>query len=534
MWSISRRLAVCHGRPFAGVVVRTGKARWMGSKKNDVSFKSLGVSGVVVNELLAMGVKNPTEVQEKTIPRLLSMDIERNLQPNPELATQLASRKSDKLRDLPTNGRSIVVASETGSGKTLAFLLPIFELIKKEEALSGMETRKARPKAIVLCPTRELALQISIVAKQLSHAYKARVSVLTGGIQRSKAKRTLQNPIDLLICTPRAALGARDNNTLYLGSVKHIILDEADTLLGDRDFVQEFHELTRVMELYGSALNFVFVGATILSSKSRSIADVAKASYGRDRQSEFSKVVIQAHCNDRKRKFEVVRSSSHGLLPEGIQIDVEVGNETSKHPTLLSLLRRETSNRVIVFTNSINSARSTNHTLEDEMADDGVGIYSVHGQMPPAMRERQMKAFLSDTGMNDGSHLSIRKKILVTTDAGSRGLDIKGATDVICFDLPSSLADFIHRVGRSGRMGAQGRVTLLSRGTNKDERLINILLASVPRKENAPSETSSAQERVDFTAYRTPTLRHTTKHARLKRQSKPVKRFVAITKARDT
>ncbi len=521
-------------------------------------FLRMGLSSAFAPALEAMGLREPSEVQQRAIPLLLGLSYgsrrpaldagfksraaARDTAPGASAAHDTASGASTTRSAAPVVGASVVVAGETGGGKTLAFLLPVMELLKREEAKGALETRAARPRALVLAPTRELAQQIYGVAKLLSHHVKVRVELVTGGSRNETVKRALRGPVDLLVSTPGQALALRDDRTspaqLFLGSVKHLVVDEADVVAGSHQgFRPELEKLMRPMRDRGNLLNTVWVGATVVEARAQREAQRDKHSYGRDDNGAAALRWIKDAAKALGDRVEIVRTPALGTLPAGLALDVEVGSETSMHPALLSAFRagihargaaRDRS-RTIVFCNSIPSCRSTNHLLEAEAPFDHGAVMSVHGGMPPALRERQFRAFMADVPGH---------KVLVCTDIVSRGLDfVRDVDHVIMFDLPGSVSDFIHRVGRTARAGAQGRVTLLSRGTRHDERLINVLLSAAPRAGDGGRDLanregdarSPAQRQIDFEAsrYRTPVLRHTTKHARLRGRGQAATAFLA-------
>ncbi len=498
----------------------------------------MGLSSAFAPALEAMGVREPSDVQRRAIPVLLGLGYGSR---RPDLD---AGSNARAVSGPPpaVAGASVVVAAETGGGKTLAFLLPLMELMKREEVKSGApETRAARPRALVLAPTRELAQQIYGVAKLLSHHVKLRVELVTGGSRDETVKRALRGPVDLLVSTPGQALALRDDRTsaapLFLGSVKHLVVDEADVVAGSHQgFRPELEKLMRPMHDRGNLLNKVWVGATVLEARAQREAQRDKRSYGRDDNGAAALRWIKDAARALGDRVEIVRTPALGSLPAGLALDVEVGSETSMHPALLSAFRagihargpERDRSRTIIFCNSIPSCRSTNHVLEAEAPFDHGAVMSMHGAMPPALRDRQFRAFMADVPGH---------KVLVCTDIVSRGLDfVRDVDHVIMFDLPGSVSDFIHRVGRTARAGAQGRVTLLSRGTRHDERLINVLLAAAPRAGDGDGDRddrdgdarSPAQRRIDFEAsrYRTPVLRHTTKHARLRGRGRAATAFV--------
>ena len=478
------------------------------SFKSYGNFTRLGLSERFDETLENLNIEYPTDIQKKMIPQLLAL--------------------KSGIRQPNEERKNLVIASETGSGKTLGFLMPLMELIKRDEAIFGIEKKIGRPKILILTPTRELAVQISKVAKLLSHGIKLRVDCVTGGMFKRLQKRVVQSPIDIVISTPGHALAMRDRQkSIFLGSVRHLVVDEADVVTGYRSgFREDLEALIKPMEDYGSLINKVWVGATTVISLERRKIQQLLRSYGRDTQTSTGILWIRERAQYYKERLDVIKSSNVGKLPFGLKFDVAIANETSKHPVLLSVLmsslksfQANSSNfsRSLIFCNSLASCRSTCYAVESNSDSHEIQMFSVNGEMPPGLRARQIDMFLSND-QDTGS--SCKHKVLITTDILSRGLDFNLEIEhVIMFDLPSSVSDFIHRIGRTARgPNSHGRVTLISKGTNKDERTINYFLASIPPQNIDQSVDIDTRMRSALQLYKHPILKHSSKHARLKKR----------------
>ena len=439
------------------------------------AFEKLGIRNEIAQALLkAFDIQEPSQLQKLSIPAIF--DIENN----------------EETKNVGTN---IIIASETGSGKTLGFLLPIIELIKREEEeTNNIQAKVARPKALIITPTRELAIQIGQIAKSLSHFAKFRVQCFTSGTPARSEKKKLQTPMDIVVTTAAKARSLRDKDkALFFGDVKYLIVDEADTILSERGgFLEDFIPLIRPMEKKGSLLHQIWVGATLLPSQNRTQAQIRKGSYGRDASATESLEFIKKYNEMRRQIIKYVKTDTLGVLPPGLKVDVASGTEVTKLPTLFSVFRGHKNSmmkqdpdrkvtRTLIFCNSISSCRAVNYRLEEEERISGVSAFCLHGEMPPKLRSKQWNAFNAPPLeiLDEVEH-----RVLACTDIAARGLDFDRKIDhVIMFDLPDSISDFIHRIGRTARGGtalnAHGKVTLISKETNSDRRLVSILMSSV-------------------------------------------------------
>ncbi|KAL2894387.1 DEAD-box ATP-dependent RNA helicase 39 [Bienertia sinuspersici] len=163
------------------------------------SFSELGLNEEVMGSLEEMGISVPTEIQCIGIPTVLE-------------------------------GKSVVLGSHTGSGKTLAYMLPIAQLLRRDENISGILMRPRRPRAVVLCPTRELSEQVFRVAKAISHHARFRSTMVSGGGRLRPQEDSLNIPIDMVVGTPGRILQHIDDGNLVFGDIKYLVLDEADTM----------------------------------------------------------------------------------------------------------------------------------------------------------------------------------------------------------------------------------------------------------------------------------------------------------------
>ena len=385
-------------------------------------------------------------------------------------------------------GGSVALGSGTGTGKTLSYALPIVHLIKEAEA-KGVGTRGKHPRALVILPTRELERQVLSVFKQLAHCAKVRVLGISGGSKQGVQRIALDSAVDIIVATPGRLSLLLEQRRLSLADVRHVVIDEVDTMMGDSQFAEELRAVlgplrtansagkdqpeVRVSQLdvngarpkrgFG-AVQVILAGATI-PRRARTLVesafpDITFVTSGSlhlapERVTQrFERVAgdPEAKHNTLFALIEELRET--GVIANAVtsasraqahnatqQVDLVPANTSS---TQSPRLRRESlkrSGRLMIFCNTIPSARSTAHAL----AEAGLSLACLHGGIPPQLREREYAAF------RDGL-----VPVLVCTDAAARGLDLPSVSHVVNFDFPLSPIDYLHRVGRTGRAGAAG------------------------------------------------------------------------------
>ncbi|KAK1932368.1 DEAD-box ATP-dependent RNA helicase 39 [Phytophthora citrophthora] len=374
------------------------------------SFQDLGVDARVVNGLKEMKITTPTGIQQKSIPAILAR-------------------------------HDVLCAAQTGTGKTLAYLVPVVEQILRKEAakqrehdakgISGhAEVVLGRPSALILLPSRELALQVASVAKQLSHSAKFASCTITSGERKSIQQRNTARRLDLVIGTPGRVAKCISKGDFFVSRIDTVVVDEADTLFDAKmGFRKELDAVLGPIQASAAKrsqpLQMILAAATIRSP----IDQVLKKKFGELRVVSDDKI----HKTPTTIKEEFVRVS-----PE------------SKHSALREALHLHSRRaaKTMIFCRNSASVRSTEHTLREHGFQDAVCL---HGDMPPARRHDAIHAFTEDPNVN----------ILVCTDLAARGLDVESVKHVIMFDFPKSAVDYVHRAGRTGRAGELGLVTSL-------------------------------------------------------------------------
>lgn len=406
-----------------GTVNRTTIPATMGGLFTSTSFASLGLEPIVVASLQEMSIVQPTTVQSRGIPAILS-------------------------------GGDVILGAATGSGKTLAYLLPVVQALKNAEALrmdSDPPLRvRRRPRAIILVPTRELADQVLGVGRALAHGIKFRIASAVGGTSESIRRLNMRwdQPIDVLVATTGRLLQLVRERELDVRFVSHVVIDEVDTMF-DKGFGPEVRQIL-------SAVRSIPLKSESHSNHSSNLAQLvaAGATHPPEAVSVYQETFIKAVRIDVDLHMAPV-----GLEQRFIRVRGD-----SKLSELPSLVRDDDASRtgVMIFCNTVESCRFVHHYL----TEINIAAVCVHGDMPAVMREREYARFATMDGESE-------RAVLVCTDVTGRGVDHAKVGHVILFDFPASAVDYVHRAGRTARAGAKGRVT--SFVTKKDENLARAL-----------------------------------------------------------
>lgn len=307
-------------------------------------------------------------------------------------------------------GKDLIVQAQTGSGKTIAFLAPILHGL----AENHLKPRGAATRALVLVPTRELAMQVGDRARELAKHLSVPMKITTafGGVSINPQMLALRGGTDLLIATPGRLLDLVRQNAVSLAALEHLVIDEADKLL-DLGFTEEMEELRGLLPAKRQTLLF---SATMNTAVQEVIHSFLKAPLS-----------IQVEAGP---ELAVSIQEKAYLLPM-----------EQKGPFLRELLAREDWAQVLVF---VASGRRADNVVR-KLANNGIRALSIHGDKSQSARTDAMQQFRSG-----------ELRILVATDLISRGIDVSSLACVINYDLPRSPRDYVHRVGRTGRAGADG------------------------------------------------------------------------------
>ncbi|GJG93903.1 DEAD/DEAH box helicase [Cupriavidus pauculus] len=348
-------------------------------------------------------------------------------------------------------GGDLLAGAQTGTGKTAGFTLPMLQLLS-ESAARNPAPRGARPqvRALVLTPTRELAAQVEESVRNYGKYLKLRSMVMFGGVGINPQIEALKRGVDIVVATPGRLLDHVSQRTIDLSHVELLVLDEADRML-DMGFI---HDIRKVLNVLPPKRQNLLFSATF-SDDIRALADRLlnnPASIEVARRNTTAETVAQ-------RVFPVDRERKRELLAH--------------------LVRQHDWHQVLVFTRTKHGA----NRLAEQLTKDGLSALAIHGNKSQSARTRALTEFKAGT-----------LRLLVATDIAARGIDIDQLPHVVNFDLPNVPEDYVHRIGRTGRAGAEGEAISLvcvdEHGLLRDiERLIKrqIEQVSLPGFEVDPS-----------------------------------------------
>ncbi len=375
------------------------------------SFSELSISALLKSNLTKHGFKEPTPVQAQAI--------------EPALA-----------------GRDLVATAQTGTGKTLAFVLPIINLLGGEPSHAGI-------RAVILSPTRELAIQIHDTFAQMAAGSSVRAAVVIGGMNERAQLQAIRKGAQVVIATPGRLYDFLSRGLVELGKVRILVLDEADRML-DMGFLPT---IKRIMAAIPTGRQTMLFSATIETSV---------------------KHLVETHVRNALR----IEIGSTTKPVEKIDLHLyEV--EPDRKLGLLQMMLREETGSFLVFTRTKHGA----DRLAKKLSHEGLKIATIHGNRSQNQRSQALKGF------QDGYY-----RVLVATDIAARGIHVEGISHVVNYDLPQVAEDFIHRAGRTGRAGACGTAsTFATRGERADVAQIERLLAVRLVRRLVPAEVAREQ-----------------------------------------
>jgi ATP-dependent RNA helicase RhlE len=348
-------------------------------------FDSLGLAAPLARVVGELGYEKPTPVQEQAIPLVLA-------------------------------GRDVMAGAQTGTGKTAAFALPILHRLLPQASASASPARHP-VRALVLTPTRELAVQVAQSFRDYGRHVPLRTTVVYGGVDMDAQIRELRRGVEVLVATPGRLLDHVQNKTVMLNQVAVLVLDEADRML-DMGFLPDIRRIIALLPQ--TRQNLLFSATfpdeirTLAKTLLRDPAEVQVAA--RNAVTELVSHVLHPVAREKKRELLAYLVQTRGLK------------------------------QVLVFTGTRIGANRLAHQLRR----DHIHADAIHGDKTQAEREAALADFKSG-----------KTAVLVATDVASRGLDIEGLPQVINFDVPHSPEDYVHRIGRTGRAGLTGEAISL-------------------------------------------------------------------------
>jgi ATP-dependent RNA helicase DeaD len=301
------------------------------------------------------------------------------------------------------DGCDVIGQAKTGTGKTAAFGIPLIEML---------ERRGRGPQAIILAPTRELTQQIVGELQKLTRDAEISVCGTFGGEPIDKQIRALSHGVDLVVGTPGRVLDHIERRTLYLGDIVHVVLDEADRML-DIGFRPD---IERILRKLPSPRQTLLLSATIN-------ADVRRLSQ------RYMFEPIEVNLSRDEPSVDTIRQYYISVTAD------------RKLDLLVLLLARDRPRQCIVFTRTKRGV----DRLADRLHKTLKGVSAIHGDLPQTTRDRVMRGFRSG-----------QISVLVATDVVGRGIDVEGISHVINYDIPDDPENYVHRIGRTGRMGKDG------------------------------------------------------------------------------
>ena len=344
-----------------------------------MTFEKLGLVAPILKALKAVGYETPTPIQQQAIPQLLE-------------------------------GKDLLGSAQTGTGKTAAFAIPIIQGLY-EDFHRGSGQRKIR--ALVVTPTRELALQIDENFKLYSQFTGLRSTVIFGGVKQGKQVTAIKRGVDILVATPGRLLDLLGQGIFNLEHLDYFVLDEADQML-DMGFI---HDIRRIIKLIPEQRQSLFFSATM----PQNIVDLS-----------------------RQILTDPVRVSIAPEQPTAERVDQAVYfvSKKAKRDLLVHLLKERKGDSCLVFSRTKYGADKIVKMLRKK----NIGAAAIHGNKSQNARQKALNDFKA--GKNN---------VLIATDIAARGIDVSELSLVIQYDLPNVPETYVHRIGRTGRAKASGK-----------------------------------------------------------------------------
>ncbi len=343
----------------------------------DVTFESLGVAEPILRALSAENYTKPTPIQAKAIPALLA-------------------------------GRDLLGIAQTGTGKTAAFGIPLLQKL----SIGHVPPQPKQAKALILAPTRELAVQIEESLRTYGKFLNLKMTVILGGVNQNTQVKNMSKGVDILVATPGRLLDLVQQKFVRLDAVNTFIVDEADRML-DMGFIRDVRKLVAFIPKQRQSMLF---SATMPD-------DIARLVHEMMNSPERIEVAPQGKTADR-----VEQKLYYVPMPQ-------------KRQLLSHLLKDAAMDKVIVFTRTKHGA----NRVAEHLARTGVVAEAIHGNKSQNARQRALEMF--KTG---------KARVLVATDIAARGIDVDNISHVINFELPNEPESYVHRIGRTARAGAGG------------------------------------------------------------------------------
>ncbi len=361
-----------------------------------MTFKELNITQPILNAIHEKGYINPTPIQEKAIPVVLSK-------------------------------KDIMGCAQTGTGKTASYAIPVIQHLQADYYSEARIQKLRKIKALILAPTRELALQIDECISDYAKYTNIKHGVIFGGVKQQPQNDMLRRGIDILVATPGRLLDLMNQGYVKLNDIRYLVLDEADRML-DMGFI---NDIKRVLLKLPKERQTLLFSATMPSS-----------------------IISLAHSLLRDPvKVNVAPQSTPA---EKIEQFVYFIDKKEKNDLLISILKEAEDQSVLVFSRTKHNANK----IVRKLCIAGIRSEALHGNKSQSSRQTALSNFKSG-----------KTRVIVATDIASRGIDINELPLVINYDLPEVPETYVHRIGRTGRAGNAG--TALTFCSQEERKLIN-------------------------------------------------------------
>jgi ATP-dependent RNA helicase RhlE len=351
-----------------------------------MSFAELGLSDPLIRVVTELGYNTPTDIQKAAIPTILA-------------------------------GHDLLASAQTGTGKTAGFTLPLLHQLSTRKVNHGEKKPYPPIRALVLAPTRELAVQVQESVQAYSKYTKLTSLAVYGGVNIRPQMARLKRRVDVLVATPGRLLDHVQQRSVDLSHIEILVLDEADRML-DMGFI---HDIRRIMALLPAKRQNLLFSATFSDS-------------------------IKALADGLLTHPQVIEVARHNTTAQTVKQTIYPVDRDRKRELLTHLIHTQKWGQALVFTRTKHGA----NRLTEQLEGDGIRTTAIHGDKSQAARMQALARFKKG-----------QVRILVATDVAARGIDIDELPYVVNYDLPMVSEDYVHRIGRTGRAGAKGEAISL-------------------------------------------------------------------------